>query len=192
LSVLEIGSNFKVTSDGTLNAHNVNIKSSLNAPDKTVLGGFSFEKNILNSTSLNINNNTVQIPTYKNLLLGESLNSGLVLKHVLDNAAIQSQSTEDQSESDELSVISSTNAIELNVNPTLDLNSAKTMIKLSSKVENSSSIKSQNIKFSTTPGFISEDNSINAINPYNYAEKDPIYSYDNTTPSIITAYRDIY
>ena len=74
LQALEIGTNFKVRTDGTMVANNAFVTGTLNIPDTAVIGGFNISKNTLNSSALSITNNKVNIASYKPLILGRNFN----------------------------------------------------------------------------------------------------------------------
>ena len=74
LQALEIGTNFKVRTDGTMVANNAFVTGTLNIPDTAVIGGFNISKNALNSPALSITNNKVNIASYKPLILGRNFN----------------------------------------------------------------------------------------------------------------------
>lgn len=72
LQALEIGTNFKVRTDGTMVANNAFVTGTLNIPDTAIIGGFNISKNTLTSSTLNVTNNKVMIPSYKPLILGDN------------------------------------------------------------------------------------------------------------------------
>ena len=74
LQALEIGTNFKVRTDGTMVANNAFVTGTLNIPDTAVIGGFNISKNTLNSSALSITNNKVTISSFKPLILGRNFN----------------------------------------------------------------------------------------------------------------------
>ena len=74
LQALEIGTNFKVRTDGTMVANNAFVTGTLNIPDTAVIGGFNISKNTLASSALSITNNKVNIASYKPLILGRNFN----------------------------------------------------------------------------------------------------------------------
>ena len=74
LQALEIGTNFKVRTDGTMVANNAFVTGTLNIPDTAVIGGFNISKNTLTSSALSITNNKVNIASYKPLTLGHNFN----------------------------------------------------------------------------------------------------------------------
>ena len=72
LQALEIGTNFKVKTDGTMVANNAFVTGTLNIPDTAVIGGFNISKNTLTSSTLNIDSNKVTISSFKPLILGKN------------------------------------------------------------------------------------------------------------------------